>query len=239
MKRIKKNNKRVYKHNNLFARFVRNIIYFVVGITYLTYIILKAINKIVARGFNKLPHIAKVCVVYSLILIALMGICKQPKVVTKFVTIEKKIVVPVEAEENTNENASKNTNNNVCNLSEIECFILDSAINQGLTKDQALMLLAISKHETGNWSSKIYKERHNFGGIIRNGRFESYENNEKGIEDMIHVLRDYYFAKGKTTLETIQKSYCPVGASNDPKGLNSYWLPRVTQYYNEYIEMVG
>jgi hypothetical protein len=56
---------------------------------------------------------------------------------------------------------------------------------------------------------------------------------------MIHVLRDYYFARGKNTLEDIQKSYCPIGASNDPSGLNNYWLPRVTQYYNEYLKMEG
>jgi hypothetical protein len=137
--------------------------------------------------------------------------------------------------DNNKENEQQNTNVKACNLSEIECFILDSAINQGLEKEQAYKILAISKHETGNWTSKIFIERHNFGGIIRNGKFESYENNEQGIKDMIHVLKDYYFARGKNTLEDIQKSYCPIGASNDPTGLNNYWLPRVTQYYNEYL----
>jgi hypothetical protein len=231
----KKNKKRVYKHNSLLVRIIRNTIYFIVGLTYLIYLILKLINKITITIYNKLPHLMRVGIVYSLVLVSAFGLCKEPKVITKVVTIEKAIVEPINAEEN----EQQNTNVKACNLSEIECFILDSAISQGLEKEQAYKILAISKHETGNWTSKIFIERHNFGGIIRNGKFESYENNEQGIKDMIHVLRDYYFARGKNTLEDIQKSYCPIGASNDPSGLNNYWLPRVTQYYNEYLKMEG
>ena len=31
-------------------------------------------------------------------------------------------------------------------------------------------------------------------------------------------------------IECLAKRYCPVGASNDPKGLNQYWLKNVTYF---------
>jgi hypothetical protein len=31
----------------------------------------------------------------------------------------------------------------------------------------------------------------------------------------------------------MSKSYCPIGASNDPKGLNKNWVKNVTHFYNQ------
>lgn len=33
-------------------------------------------------------------------------------------------------------------------------------------------------------------------------------------------------------IEFLGKTYCPVGASNDPTGLNKYWFKNVTYHYN-------
>ena len=30
--------------------------------------------------------------------------------------------------------------------------------------------------------------------------------------------------------------YCPVGAKNDPKGLNKYWIPNVRKFYKRFYE---
>ena len=35
-------------------------------------------------------------------------------------------------------------------------------------------------------------------------------------------------------IEYFGTKYCPVGARNDPQGLNSYWLPRVREYYRKF-----
>ena len=197
------------------------------GVLELIYLLIKNINTLVGKLFMKLPRILKVGVIYSLIAMATLGVLKENKIEIQKVT-EPLIIKMVEAKEQTPSEA--------CKWSEIECFVYSSAISQGLTKNQATIVLAVSKHETGSWTSAIYKNNHNFGGIIRNGKFESYESDEAGIKDMIHVLKDYYFASGRNTIEEIGAKYCPVGASNDPSGLNNYWIPRVTQYYNEYLK---
>ena len=36
---------------------------------------------------------------------------------------------------------------------------------------------------------------------------------------------------GLNTLETIQPKYCPIGAKNDPNGLNKNWLGGVNKIY--------
>jgi len=38
---------------------------------------------------------------------------------------------------------------------------------------------------------------------------------------------------GLTYLECLANRYCPVGAKNDPKGLNRHWLKNVLYYYNK------
>lgn len=34
-----------------------------------------------------------------------------------------------------------------------------------MTDEQAYLLIAISRHETGNWSSSAFKNKNNFGGL--------------------------------------------------------------------------
>lgn len=52
---------------------------------------------------------------------------------------------------------------------------------------------------------------------------------------MIDLLKNDYFNNGLTTIRTIGEVYCPEGAANDPNGLNKYWVPRVTNIYNQYL----
>jgi hypothetical protein len=33
----------------------------------------------------------------------------------------------------------------------------------------------------------------------------------------------------------LSKSYCPIGASNDPKGLNKNWVKNVKTFYNKEV----
>ncbi len=42
---------------------------------------------------------------------------------------------------------------------------------------------------------------------------------------------------GLTFIECLSKRYCPIGAKNDPKGLNKYWLRNVAYYLtNQEVE---
>ena len=106
-----------------------------------------------------------------------------------------------------------------------------------MTHEQAILLVAISKHETGNWTSDLYKNNNNFGGIYngREEKFYSYKSKEEGLQAFVNLLKNNYFGKGLKSIEEIGNKYCPVGASNDPKGVNVNWIPKVTQYYNNYL----
>lgn len=55
---------------------------------------------------------------------------------------------------------------------------------------------------------------------------------EEGIDAMASNLKRLYFDQGLDTIEKIQKKYAPIGASNDPTGLNNHWVNGVTKYYN-------
>ena len=59
------------------------------------------------------------------------------------------------------------------------------------------------------------------------------EDLDKGIDFFVSNLKNNYIDMGLDTIELIQPKYCPIGAANDPKGLNKYWVGGVTKYYNE------
>lgn len=93
--------------------------------------------------------------------------------------------------------------------------------------------VAISKHETGNYTSEAFKEKNNVGGMMCNSGLISYSTLDDGIEAFVSNLKYNYIDEGLDTIEKIQPKYCPIGAANDPKGLNKYWVGGVTKYYNE------
>lgn len=94
---------------------------------------------------------------------------------------------------------------------------------------------AISMHETGNGTSDAIKYKNNPGGLYdsKNKRLFSYKSLEEGINKMCSNLQRLYFSEGRNTLEKIQPKYCPIGASNDPHGLNKHWLPGTNKYLKQ------
>lgn len=54
-----------------------------------------------------------------------------------------------------------------------------------------------------------------------------------GIDTVTRGLRRYYLDEGRTSVALIQQKYCPVGAANDPTGLNSHWVGNVTKFLLE------
>ena len=117
-----------------------------------------------------------------------------------------------------------------CELDSTSCKIKEIAEKYGMNWKIAV---AISKHETGVYTSKAFKELNNVGGMMCNDGLKEYATLEEGIEAFVKNLKYNYIDEGLDTIEKIQPKYCPIGAKNDPNGLNKYWVSGVTKYYNE------
>ena len=211
------------------------------SIVKIIYLIIKFIDNLMAKLFMKLPRLLRVGIVYSLIGLSILNFVDIPSrtVSAKTNTNENVTIatenLPVETvekpivEEKVENTTCKFDNENACN-------IYNKAIEKGLTENQSLLVVAISTHETGYWTSKAFTKNHNFGGIMTSKGLKSYSTYEEGLDHFVNVLKNYYFDKGLTTIEQIGAKYCPVGAKNDPKGLNVNWVPSVTSIYNNYTQ---
>lgn len=67
------------------------------------------------------------------------------------------------------------------------------------------LAVAISKLETGNWTSKAFVEGHNYGGLCSNGKPIEYASEKEGLEAYIRCLESY----GADRPEEMQARYCP------------------------------
>jgi len=231
--RKKRNRKKIVK------AIIRNIVCLIVGAIAIVYYLLKAINNLVIKLFNKLPRLLKVSVIYSMIVLSAIGIVNFNT--TKVETIvEEKIIEKVVAMEKVEEQPIVETEKEFVFNNENETNIYNTAIEKGFTKDQAILAISISRHETGNWTSKAFNDKNNFGGIMCNHATEikRYSTYQEGLEDFLRVLKTYYFEMGLNTIEEIGAKYCPIGATNDPNNLNQYWVGGVTNFYNSYQESV-
>ncbi len=99
-----------------------------------------------------------------------------------------------------------------------------------------VILASIAFHETGRGSSKMVRERNNPGGLYnsRAGTFFTYPSLEEGIDAMASNLYRLYFSQGLVTIQQIGAKYAPIGAANDPTGLNLHWVPAVTKFMAEF-----
>lgn len=237
------------KHEtNILIKLIKGLIkafaLLIAQIAKMIYLIIKAFNNLNAKIFMKLPRLLKVAIIYTLIGLSIFAF-EKPRVLVKEV-LSSSIVEQVETLENeiniqdnqiTQQKQEIERLNVVVKLNDIEKKIYNVAINNELTHEQAILVVAISKHETGNWTSNLYKNNNNFGGIYnsKEQKFYSYESNDKGLQAFVNLLKNNYFGKGLDTIEEIGAKYCPIGASNDPTGVNQHWVPKVTQYYNNYL----
>ena len=236
------------KETNILIKLVKGLIkafaLVIAQIAKIIYLIIKAFNNLNAKLFMKMPRLIRVIIIYLLIGLSLFAF-EKPRVLVKEV-LSSSIVEQVETLQNEIDNLLmqiKAKDNEIARLkviaklNDIEKSIYNKSIESELTHEQAILLVAISKHETGNWTSDLYKNNNNFGGIYnsREGKFYSYESKDKGLQAFVNLLKNNYFGKGLDTIEEIGAKYCPVGAENDPTGVNQHWVPKVTQYYNNYL----
>lgn len=86
-----------------------------------------------------------------------------------------------------------------------------------------IFLAAIAMHESANGKSEFARERNNVFGIFLKGKYHRFESVDECIEFSAKLLAGRIYSKNPTVVG-VQRIYCPVGAKNDPKGLNRYWL---------------
>ena len=96
------------------------------------------------------------------------------------------------------------------------------------------VLAAIAMHETGNGTSSAVIYKNNVGGMMGRNGLMSFPSLEAGIEAMARNLRKNYVDKGIRTIGEIQKKYAPIGAANDPMGLNYNWTSGVLKFLNDF-----
>lgn len=130
------------------------------------------------------------------------------------------------------QNKAEITKEYECILDETSCLIKKYADEYGIDYKLAI---AISKHETGNYTSYAFKSLNNVGGMMYwNGTkstLKSFNSLDEGIDAYISNLKYNYIDVGLTTIEEIGNIYCPVGINDN--GDNKYWIPKVTKYYKE------
>lgn len=243
MTRVERNNKKYKKRVKVKAKvwkeILKCIIALIVGVVYITYKIIKLFNNLVAKLFMKLPRSIRVGVVYGIIAVAIYGNV-NPRVVVKEIVKEEEIKIKLDRGDLLKEEKKEEPNiteirSETCQIGEIECKIYNKSIEYGLSREQAFIVVSISRHETGKWTSKAFLNKNNLGGIMCSTGLRSYNSLDEGIDAFVSLLKRRYFDRGLDTIEKIQPVYCPVNADNDPHNLNQYWLPTVTKYYNEYL----
>lgn len=179
----------------------------------------------------KLPRATRTLIIYVLVLtftLDLTGIIQGKKIIKVVEAKTFNAIVPVAKAEPQEEKKEEPK----CKFDEISCKIYDKALSIGMTHEQALISISISKWETGNYTSVAFKEKNNVGGMMCSGELIKYNSLDEGINAFVKNLKNNYFDIGLDTIDKIQPKYCPVGAENDPYGLNKYWLDGVKNLYN-------
>ena len=239
----------------LLKEFVRNAGRLIVGLYGIGYIVIpNLISKI------KTPKLIKITIVYLLIFGSITGVYATHNViVANDINKENKMAIELKDSKilsliNKNTKLSEENKSyvelkkeleqtkyelqklrTINGLNDIERDIYNKAVEVGLTHEQGILLISISKHETGNWKSNAFINKNNFGGVMCSDGLKIYDTYNDGLNGFVTLLKNRYFDKGLDTIEKIQPVYCPIGAKNDPNNKNVYWLPTVTKFYNEYL----
>lgn len=233
IKRYKRKRRKIIKNKALWLlkKLLKLLFKLIKFIFKVIYKILEFINNMVAKLFMKLPRILRVEIIYLLIFgFSLNFIQNTPK---KAFLVETKSYNTIKHLIQAQNKPIEEQNEKECVFDTISCKIAEKGKKIGLNEEQILISIAISKWETGNYTSVAFKEKNNVGGMMCNNKLKIFDSLDEGIEAFINNLKNNYFDIGLDTLEKIQPKYCPVGADNDPKGLNKYWLDGTNKMYNE------
>lgn len=221
-----RNKRSKLKAMSIIKALIKDVYYLLVALVYLVLKTYVELEKAFIKVFRMLPIWVKRVIILTLIINVVILSNKDAEVVEKIKEVQELKEVYV-VKESFKEEKEK------CTYGLYECAIYDEALEQGLNVEQSKIAIAISKWETGSYTSNLFKNSNNLGGLYDsvNRRFYKYDSVEEGIESYVRNLKVGYFDKGLDTIEEIQKKYCPVGAENDPLNLNSNWLSGVKYFY--------
>ena len=117
-------------------------------------------------------------------------------------------------------------------------------VNSGLDFAQAgqkwnvnpalMMAIAYQESKFGTAGDEGMVAKNPFGW----GPHQKFDSWEESIWYVTEKMRQNYLNKGFDTIEKIQKKYCPVGASNNPNGLNENWLDGVNKSFNDILSNI-
>lgn len=102
----------------------------------------------------------------------------------------------------------------------------------------ASILAAIAIHESANGTSNAAKNKNNVGGVMSASsgfkELATFDSVDECLEAMASNLKRNYIGQGLRSISQVHKKYCPIGAANDPNGINGGWGKNV-DYYNRQI----
>ena len=98
-----------------------------------------------------------------------------------------------------------------------------------------ILIMAISIHETGWGKSAAVMNHNNPSGQMIGSTIIHFDTLEEGLDMTGKTLNNLWNERGLNTIEKLGSAYAPIGAANDPTGLNTYWVPTVTNM----IEKLG
>lgn len=91
------------------------------------------------------------------------------------------------------------------------------------------LAIAISRLETGHYTSTAFIEGNNFGGITIRGEVASFDSLASGLDRYVSLL-GWYSRNGMTTAELMQSTYCPP---------NENWDEVVNEIYESIVSEVN
>ncbi|MGC7930942.1 NlpC/P60 family protein [Lysinibacillus sp. VIII_CA] len=100
-----------------------------------------------------------------------------------------------------------------------------------------VLAAAIAFHETGRGTSNAVVNKNNPGGIMDPAtgwsKLMHFSTLEEGLSYTMANLKRRIIDDGLSTIESLGSVYAPIGAANDPNGLNAHWAPTVTKFASE------
>lgn len=214
-----------------FTSLLRNVlellVYLIILLVKFTYKLIFKFDSVIAKLFMKLPRPTKAVIIYVLILtfiVSLQQALEQKKPIKAIHEVKIAYTEPKVKEEVKQEPT--------CNYDEVSCKIYNKAKELGMNEEQSKITIAISRWETGNYTSSAFKNKNNVGGMMCKDGLINYNSLDEGIRAFVKNLKNNYFDIGLDTIDKIKTKYCPDNAKNDPNGLNKHWLNGVKEIYN-------
>lgn len=93
---------------------------------------------------------------------------------------------------------------------EYYCYIIERAAEDADVP--TALAVAISRLETGNFTSDAFLHSHNFGGLTGSQGIMSFASEEEGLDAFVACLA-WYQTQGMTTPQKMASVYCPSNGS--------------------------